>query len=341
MGEPVTIAGRYHLDEKVGEGSFATVWRGRSIGGEGYTRRVAIKQLRPDLAADKTFVSTLAKLGGRLMDSPRPHVEGLLDVVREGPDCYAVTDWIDGVSLKRWVVAYHERSTPAPWGQLLAIGADVLLGLHGLHSRPQPIVHGSVLSTSIRLERAGIPILTRLGVRSALDAAKMDEARARAEGLRLDAPEGQLTPSADVFGVGLVIYTVLAGATEFGDLPDDLQKRLLAGKPVDLNLIRSDIPAVVLRTIERALRPDPRQRFDSAIDMARSLHLVLRSLAENTDPLVLARSIESVLPSPKPAKPSTPPPPRKPAPKDEKLGIKPESTDQLDLRELNKLAIDE
>lgn len=337
MSEPVTIAGRYHLDEKVGEGAFATVWRGRATGGEGYARRVAIKQVRADLASDKTFVSTLARIGGRLMESPRPHVEGVLDVVREGSELYVVTDWIDGVSLKRWCVAYHERSTPAPWGQLLSIGADVLLGLHALHARG--LVHGAVLSTSIRLDRAGIPMLTRFGVRAALDAAKVDEARARADGLRLDAPEGQLNASADVFGVGLVIYTVLAGATAFADLPEDLQKRLLAGKPIDLNLIRTDIPAVVLRTIERALRPDPRQRFESAIDMARSLHLVLRSLAENTDPLALSRSIESVLPAPKPAKPSTPPPRKAPA-KEEKLGIKPEATDQLDLRELHKLKIE-
>ena len=106
----------------------------------------------------------------------------------------------------------------------------------------------------------------------------------------------------------------------------------------------------MLRTIERALRPDPRERFESAISMARSLELVLRSLAEINDPLSLSHAIDAVLPRGKPAPPK---PEAKPAAKTPsmeikavtappaKLGIKKEATDQLDLNELRRLRIDE
>jgi serine/threonine-protein kinase len=345
MGDPENSE-RYQPDEEVGKGALATVWRGRMNGGEGFSRRVAIKALRGDLGADVAFVTAFAKCASRLMEGPRPNVEGVLDVVRHGSDCFVVTDWVDGPSLKSWVEAHHARNEPAPWGQLLAIGADVLFGLHQLHTRAQPLVHGGIGSTSIRLDRAGIATLTRFGVRMALDAVNADAVRARADRLRVDAPEGQLTASADVFCVGVLLYTVLAGATEFGDLPEDLQKRLMGGKPVDLNLIRQDIPAVVLRTIERALRTDPRERFDSAVAMARSLQLVLRSIAEITDPQALAHSIENVLPrgraAAKPAEQQKAPSNKAtPAQPTKKLGLSAEATDQLDLNDLRKLKIDE
>lgn len=358
MSEPRTIAGRYVLEAPIGRGLLGTLYRGHATGGHGYTRLVAIEQLE-GAANDPRFADALAKRASALMGASHVHVEDVLDVVTEGKERFVVLEWCDGPALRTWIEAHHQRGVPAPHGPLLAIAAKVLFTLHALHTRPVPIVHGLVGASSIRLDRAGQPLLTRACIASALDAAGIDL------GLAHPAPGGRGTPAADVFCTGLMVYTALAGATEAKFLPEDLRARVLAGKPVDLNLIRDDLPPVLLRTIERALLPDPRARFDSAAQMARALELILRSLPENTDPAALAHALDELVPetaeTPKekagakempsaPDKPSAPPatkvrtsgaPPPVPEKRaaEPKLGVRAQGTDQLDLDQLEALRI--
>ena len=322
----------YTLEDEVGQGPLGAIFRGRAPGGAGYERIVAIKHLRAEAGSDDAFVQTLATQAGTLMGRPRPNVEGIVDVVQFGPECYLVVDWIEGPSLKAWANAYHGQSKPAPVGQLLAIAQQILFALHSLHERG--LLHGGLNTSAIRLDRLGHPLLTRIGVRTALDASLAENRWATDAGLRLVPPEGGLSVAGDVFGMGLTLYTILAGAGELKDLPDDLRARLLAGKPVDLDPIRQDIPAVVLRTIERALARDPAERFETAASMARSMDFILRSLPEMTDSAALSHSIAEILPETG-AKTRTPAkPPRAP-------GLRTENTDQLDLADLRALRIDQ
>ena len=358
MGDEERIAGRYVIGDEIASDPLSTVFSGRAMLAEGFERPVALKRLNEELAKNETFVSTLGQAATRLMAAAPQRAEGILDIVRHEDALYVVTDWVDGPSLRQWVEAHHERGEPAPYPLVLAIASQVLFGLHALHTRPAPLVHGAVTPGAIRIDRAGVPVLTRFGVRAALDAAKIDEPWVREEALRLDAPERRLSPLADVFAVGLSIYTILAGTSDVSALPGELRERLLAGKPADLSLIRDDVPPVVLRTIERALRPDPSERFDSAAAMARSCELILRTMAEMTDPPAIASSVERVLPrgdgvSTLPAtphakahsRPAGPPPPAPPTrPKSTSsrpTGLKAERTDQLDLDELSKLRIED
>lgn len=318
MGETVTE--RYLLDEALGDGPVGTSWRGRARGVSGFTRAVIVVRLHRALAASDPFVSTLMAQAMALMEGPHPNVEGVHDLVRVGEEAYLVLDPIDGPSLREWVEAHQAGSQPAPWVQLFAIAVEVLKGLHALHGRARPLAHGGIDATSIRLDRSGVPILTRFGVAAACEAGGFG-----AEALRVRAPEGAGRPSADVFAMGLLLYTILAGCSDTALLPDELRARLMVGKPVDLKLIRPDIPAVVMGAVIRALAADPADRFDSAIAMARSLELILRSMPETTDAAALAKQIEQKVPKQRAQKP--------------RLGLSADATDQLDLTDLQRLSI--
>lgn len=304
-----TVAKRFVLEERATEGPLGILWRGKARGAGGFIRAVTIAELSADLSASAPFVESLARSAGRLMSRPRPNVEGVIDLVEEKGQHYLVLDAIVGPSLKSWVEACQADGEPAPWGHLLAIAETVLLALHDLHGRG--LVHGGVSSRSIRLTRAGVPVLTRFGVAAACAAGDVGVKELR----------GSQTLSAadDVFSVGLVLYAALAGSSDVALLPEELRARLVAGKPIDLNLIRDDIPAVVLRTVERALRTAPKERFESALAMARSLRLILSSIAQTTDSGALAGQIEAVLPRAKPK------------------GLPKTETDQLDVSELREL----
>lgn len=310
MADIQRVGGRYGVEAEVGSGPVATVHRGRLTGGAGFTRRVALKRLTPRLAQDAVFVEDLAKGLSVLMGFPHVHVENTLDLFREEEDVWQVVEWCDGPSLTSWVEAHHEKGTPAPYGQLIAIAVKALYGLHGLHTRGMS--HGAVGAAAIRIDRSGQPRLSRAGVCSALRQSGHDPTWAEEEGLLRASPEGRPGVSADIFAMGLLLYTVLAGATDVAFLPEELRERLMAGRPVDLSLLRADVPPILLRTIERALRSDPRERFDSAAIMARTLELLLRTLPENVDPPVIGKGIADLAAAKASAKASAKPPVKKP-----------------------------
>jgi len=314
-----TVVGeRYALGAKLEDGPLGPRWKARARGATGYERAVIVEALRPALAEQDAFVDALAEQSAKLMDGPHPRVEGVYDVVRTDA-VYRVVDPIDGPTLKAWVAASQSGGQPAPYGLLLSIVADVSFGLHALHGRSEPMAHGAIDTTSIQLDRSGVPYVTRFGVAAACEAAGIEDAA-----LRGPRPDGFDAVQADVFGMGQLLYTVLAGSSDTSLLPEDLRARLMEGKPVDLKLIRDDIPPVVLGIVERALVRDPQHRYDSTLALARAIELFLQSRPETTDAAARAHQIDQVLPKRAARAPR---------------GLVAAETDQLDLADLQRLSI--
>lgn len=341
-----TLAGRFELGPERWIAPLGPVCEGKQRVGPG-RRKVAIQKLTAPLTDRAAFLEALLEVQGKASRAAIPRVQRLLDVVEEGEETHLVWDWVDGPTLREWVEAHHEKGSPAPFGFLLAIAKDLLFTLHALHGKGRPLAHGGIGARAVRLDRSGFPVLTRFGVCAALEQAGESGAWIAERHVRVEAPEGGLAPPVDVFGMGLTLYAVLAGASDFSVMPGELKERLEAGRPVDLALIREDVPAVILRTIERALASDLRERFETAAAMARSCELLLRSLPESTDAPALAKEIERTLPrnAPPPAPPnkaraerSAPP---APPPSGRPKGLKQESTDQINLEELGTLQIDD
>jgi len=347
-----TLAGRFELGPERWVAPLGPVSEGKQHVGPG-RRKVAIQRLTAPLKDRDAFLEALIDVQGKASRAAIPGVQRLLDVVEEGEDTFLVWDWVDGPTLREWVEAHHEKGSPAPYGFLLAIAKDLLFTLHALHGKGRPLAHGGIGARAVRLDRSGFPVVTRFGVCAALEQTGETGAWITERHVRVEAPEGGLAPPVDVFGAGLTLYAVLAGASDFSVMPDELKERLEAGRPVDLALIREDVPPVILRTIERALASDLRERFETAAAMARSCELLLRSLPESTDAPALAKEIERTLPrnAPPPAPPKTrasersgsrSAPPSPPAGAGSKpKGLKQESTDQINLEELGTLQIDD
>lgn len=164
---------------------------------------------------------------------------------------------------------------PLPLAEALAVGRSVagaLAALHGrglLHHRIEP---GNILSAP------GGGVLTDVG--GVLPADQRTEpvgldpvavAYASPEALSGQHP---LTPASDVYRLGAVLWTLLAGHPPFAEGPGSTgdpftyRERALAGELP--RLPRSDLSAPLRAVLERALSRDPAQR-QSAADLAREL----------------------------------------------------------------------
>ena len=314
-----TIAGRYVLDESLRGSEVGPRFAARSVASDGFSRKVFVIQLATELSGEPAFVSAYRERASQLMGGPHFGTQAVLDIVVDEEQTFVVVEPVSGPTLRQWVEAHHADGAPAPWAHLLAICGRSLQALQVLHDRG--LAHGGISATTIQIDRTGQSYLTHYGIAAACEAAEVGPKSLRA----LDS-DNAVSPGGDLFAMGLVLYTVLAGGSDPSVLPDDLRARLFAGNPVDLSLVREDVPAVVLRTVERAMSANPRERFESASAMARSLDLILRSVAQMTDPAAIAGSVRTHF-----GKRSKRPPP----------GLAPEETDQLDLKELRQLRIDD
>lgn len=293
MGE--SVGQRYELETKVREGPLATVWRGIARGEHGFTRPVAIRDLHRSLTKDRRFVGSWVATLAELAQSPSPHLEQVLDVVAEGDRVLVVSEWIDGVSLGRWIEAHRGA---VPWPLALEVAIELLRGLMDAHARPTALCHDGISPRAVRIARDGTVKLMRFGVAGALAATGMGRRRMEELGLRHAAPEivaGEgTTPMTDQFGIGALMFEMLASEPAFDAPVGEARDRLVTGEPPDLADARPTLPPLVVALVERAMRKDPVERFASAAGMARALVQVLRSHPEPTGPEVLAASLEQV-----------------------------------------------
>jgi tRNA A-37 threonylcarbamoyl transferase component Bud32 len=239
-----TIGGRYELQDRLGHGGMATVYRARDAK---LDREVAIKLLADNFAGDEELrkrFSREARLAARL---DHPNVVQVFDVGEEDERPFIVMEHVEGGTvgdrLKR-----RGRSLATNEGvQLLCQLCD---GLGHAHSKK--LVHRDIKPQNLLIrESDGCLKITDFGIaRAAEETTRLTHPGKVIGTDRYMAPEqladGRITPAADVYACGVVA--------------DEL---LPQSRPPELREI-----------IERCLREDPGDRFSDARALGEALAAV-------------------------------------------------------------------
>jgi WD40 repeat protein/serine/threonine protein kinase len=253
----------YRLLERVGTGSFGTVWRAiqPDVG-----RDVAVKAIHSHLANDPDFIrrfETEAQLIARL---EHPHVVPLYDFWREPGGAYLVMRFLRGGSLAD---AVDDAPLEIDRATLLI---DQMSGALAEAHR-QGVVHRDVKPGNILLDDEGNAYLADFGIAKDLSSPGMTEPGVVKGSLLYLAPEqirGEaVTPRTDVYALGIVLYEVLVGEHPFHDVPDiAVYERQLRDPLPSLRSRRTDLPSAVDEVIATATAKDPALRFPDAVAMA-------------------------------------------------------------------------
>lgn len=255
--------GRYEVGDLLGRGGMAEVFNGRSLGSHGFEKRVAIKRILPELAGDHTFTSRLvveAKLAVALQHA---NVVQVLDLVRDGHDVFLVMEFINGPTLRRLL---HERyvsgAGPLSPGLSTYVLHEAAAGLDYAHSQPGgAVIHADISPSNLLLSRSGEVKIADFGI-----ARREGTARAAEGKWGYMAPEQErgepLTPRADLFALGVVLYELLTGVHPFnGRAPAGPR----AGEPlVAPQTLRPDLPPRLGRLCVEMLDPSAAGRPASA-----------------------------------------------------------------------------
>jgi tRNA A-37 threonylcarbamoyl transferase component Bud32 len=262
---------RYELQEPIGRGGMATIYRAldRRIG-----RLVAVKVLRDTYSSDAKFVARFQREAQAASILTHPNIVQVYDYGQTGNSYYIVMEYVQGVDLRRYL-----RSGDVSIERMVAIAHDVAAALGAAHRHG--VVHRDVKPQNILINSDGIVKLTDFGIASLyqdLTAERLTTTGMTLGTVQYYAPEqaqGEIvTPAADVYSLGIVIYEMLCGHPPFdGDTPVAVAVRHIQEPPMPPRLINPAIPPALEEIILRCLEKAPERRYPDGNALAYALEV--------------------------------------------------------------------
>jgi len=265
-----TLAGRYEIQELIGEGGMAEVYKARQIQ---LDRLVAIKVMHRFLTKDKTFKSRFeqeAQLGARLA---HPNIIHVYDFEANEIErmYYIAAELIVGPSLNVVLTDLAENNQRMAITEVLRIVMDVASALGYAHS--QGMIHRDVKPANILLENGQRVVLTDFGIAKLMNsnygATKLTTSEALLGTPAYMAPEQALGNAgdarSDVYSLGVMMYQMITGRLPFwADSPIALAMKHVHDVPKSPRTIDPDIPLKLNNVIMRTMLKDPAERYQSA-----------------------------------------------------------------------------
>jgi len=260
--------GRYKVLEELGQGSMGIVYKAHD---PNLDLILAVKVLRPECLQGETLVKRFlaeARVLGRL---DHPNIVRVYNVDEDQGTVYIAMEFLEGEALND--LAKRRRLSPE---EIADLGATIADALGYAHSKG--IVHRDVKPGNILVRSDGKPKITDFGI------ARIEDT---AEHLRTQAGEVLGTPAymapeqvlsepvdgrSDIFSLGIILYELCAGERPFrGDSLGAVFQAITQATPVPLSERNPEIPAALAQAVERCLRRNPVDRYQSGDELAAAL----------------------------------------------------------------------
>ncbi len=273
------VAGRYELEELVGTGGMASVYRAHD---KLLERKVALKILHEHYTRDEEYVERFRREARAAAQLSHPNIVTVIDRGEQDGRQFIVFEYIAGQTLKDLV---DERG-PLPVRRALELLVQVARALAFAHDRG--LVHRDVKPQNVLLNGDGRPMVTDFGIARSVDVEGATEtgtvlgtsdyiAPEQASGEHVDA-------QTDIYSLGVVLYELLTGEVPFtGDNFVSVALRHVNEQPPSVLERRPDVPLRLVAAVDHALAKDPDDRFSSMAELVDELEACLAELGEEPD----------------------------------------------------------
>jgi serine/threonine-protein kinase len=240
-------------------------------------RKVAIKILSPQFAADQRFVGRFRREAKAAAGLNHANVVSVFDTGAEGNVHYIVMEYVEGPTLETIL----REEGPLTVARSLRIAVGVCRGLTAAHA--QGLVHRDVKPGNVILDARGVVKVADFGIARPLDDAATLTATGvigtaaylspeQAQGLPIDA-------RSDLYSLGCLLYEMLAGRPPFdGESAVAVALKHVHEDPIPLTEVNPAIPPALDALVMRALAKAPRDRQESAAALADDLTRVAGTL---------------------------------------------------------------
>ena len=264
------LAGRYTIEGEIGSGGMATVYAAVDLR---HHRRVAVKVLRPELAAVLGPTRFLREIEIAAQLS-HPHILPLHDSGEADGLLFYVMPLVEGESLRVRI----RRDGPMPIHDAVRVLRDVADALAYAHEHG--VVHRDIKPDNVMLA-ARHAAVTDFGIAKALTEAA-GNTQVTTAGVSIGTPaymapeqcaaEPNVDHRADLYSLGVLAYEMLTGRPPFtGPTAQAILASHLVDVPIPLQRLRSDVPGPLADLVMRCLEKKPSDRWQSAGDLLAQL----------------------------------------------------------------------
>ncbi|MFS8104918.1 serine/threonine protein kinase [Lentzea alba] len=258
LSSVVAALPQYAVGEQIGEGGMGVVYGGvhRQLG-----RPVAIKRLPHAVAEDPRMSERFEHEARLLARLDHPHIVPVYDYVRQQGEHLLVMERLDGGTV--WSRFSSDGLTAQ---QSCGIVLAALSGLHAAHEAG--VLHLDVKPKNLLFTATGVVKVADFGISQVVSegATLVTHGGAVLGTPAYIAPEqamgNALTPAADVYATGTVLYELLSGDLPFerGGGPIAMIQKRVYQEPRPLQNVPEPLAGVVMRSIAR----DPSARYRNA-----------------------------------------------------------------------------
>lgn len=290
MGALGTLGDWYHLEEVIGEGALAIVYRAYDLRRHAY---VAIKMLKDELVHNHAIIRSFQAEATVLSRLQHPHIVRIYSFENTGSSAFLVLDYIPGKTLRQIIT---EKNGPLPVEQVSKIFQQIGGALSYAHE--QGVLHRDIKPENVIIRSDDTAFLTDFGI--ARLAHMSDSAGPRAGTPAYMAPEQvagkPLDFRSDMYSLGVMLFELLAGRRPFlGDEPglsgQDPSERIrqahLYIAPPDPRRFNPNLSEDIAVFLLRTLAKNPQDRWPDLKTMLETWVRLMQRRAQSNQPALL------------------------------------------------------
>lgn len=269
---------RFRLGKKISSGRNSVVFKGVDLKRD---RDVAVKILKPQMAVTDVQRDRFIRAMRTMLPVKHPHIVRTRKAGRNGPFCWAVFDWVEGVSVAELIDMIGVGGM-LDWKEVWKLAVHITRALEEAHQRE--IVHRNVTPSNIlRRGEDKSYLLTDLIFARALEYTESSQLTRPGEvlgELGYMSPERvidstTLDARSDQYGLGATLYALLTGGPPFkANSVSNLIETIKNEVPVSPTQVRMGVDERFCDVVMKTIKPSPLDRYRSASHLLKDLNRV-------------------------------------------------------------------
>ena len=262
-----TLAGKYRIEERLSAGGMGTVYRGTHVLMD---KTVAVKVLRPSLAADEKIVARFSREARAASRISHPHALSVTDFGEaDNGVVFLVMEYLSGKTLKE--IIRHEGPMPLP--RAVEILRQIGGALDAAHA--EGVVHRDLKSDNIMLLSSSGTDYSKVldfGIAKIKEPEGAYDPGLTAPDLVIGTPQymspeqcsqsPDIDARSDIYSLGVILYEMLVGHVPFtGDSSTAIMLKHLQQPAPSVLAERNDVPEAIGHVVARALEKRPEDRY--------------------------------------------------------------------------------
>jgi serine/threonine protein kinase/tetratricopeptide (TPR) repeat protein len=297
------VIGHYRIESLIGVGGMGEVYLARD---ERLGRKVALKLLPNRLTADETQLSRFKNEARTASALNHPNILTVYEIGAEGNRLFIATEFIEGITLRASLTRGRINPHPA-----LEIAVQVASALAAAHEAG--VVHRDIKPENIMLRPDGYVKVLDFGIAKLTEQRLVSDNRTGETTAALQTRPGlvlgtghymspeqtrgqKVDARSDIWSLGVVLYEMVGGIPPFpGETPSDCIASILTTEPAPLSGVLSDVPLKLESILQKALRKNSDERYQTIKEMLADLRNLKGELEAEGSSLQTKARAESIV----------------------------------------------